>query len=406
MRKSKPKPSPAQPQHPAPWRKFAALALLGLLLSGLAYWGIQAAIQADPLEQALAGLQTGDFSAARALHEQVKNSADGKATAALLRGSMLLKKGYYYPALDELQVAAEDPQHSLRAGCLVGEAWYHLGRQVEAQAAWRKVLDTNPDSVDANRWMAASYYDQGAIHDAIEFLERTAKLAPGDPRPHRLLGLINKDYERYDVAIPCYEESLRRNPNQPDAEDLRMELAACQVKQHQYRDALATLRTCAASNEADILRAECHHAEGDVALANELLSGVLRTEPGSRDALVLKGTLLLEDGKVDDAVATLQRAAQEHSMDYLAHFKLHQAYVKSGDEDKASAERETAERIRLLRQEFADLHQEAWDKPNDPGVRLRLAAIAQQLQRPDLAEVWLKSANALRPRRSTEGPIE
>jgi len=387
-------------------RRLAALSGLALLclgLGGIVYWQIAGKSQISPLEQAFANLETGDSAAARALYAEVKSSPDQQATAALLRGAMLLKKGYGYPALDDLQVAVEDPEHRIRAGCLIGEAWYQLGRQIEAQAAWQKVLEIQPDSVEANRWMAASYYDQGAIHDAIHYLERTAKLAPNDPRPHRLLGLINKDYERYDVAIPCYEESLRRGPNQTDVEEIREELAACQVKQLKYRDALATLSRCADSNPVTVLKAECHYAEGDSAMANQLLDAVLRKEPDNRDALVLRGTLLLEEGKPSDAVATLQRAAQKHPMDYLAHFKLHQAYVKSGDASKAEAERLAAEQIRVLRQEFADLHQEAWDKPNDPGVRLRLASIAQKLNRPDLAEVWLKSANALRPTQPGEG---
>lgn len=393
-------PAPIQPRW---WRSSRAWLLSGLVLVTLvaggfaAYWQFGRAKQADPLQTALEKLDAGDITAARTLYGELKSSPNQKATAAFLRGAMLLRKGYAYPALDDLQVAAADSQHKIRARILIGEAWYHLGRQIEAQAAWREVLEANPDSVEANRWMAASLYDQGAIHEAIHFLERTAELAPEDPRPHRLLGLINKDYERYDVAIPLYQESLRRDRHQADANDIRLELAACQTKQLKHRDALATLKGSPETKEVLILKAECHYAEGDIAIADSLLDAVLEADPDNLDALVLKGTLLLEEGDPKDAVATLKRATQKHPMDYLAHFKLHQAYVKAGDEAPAKAERDEAERIRLLRQEFALLHQEAWDNPEDRGVRLRLASMAQQLNRPDLAEVWLKSANALRP---------
>jgi hypothetical protein len=50
-----------------------------------------------------------------------------------------------------------------------------------------------------------------------------------------------------------------------------------------------------------------------------------------------------------------------------------------------------------VRKEFADLHQAAWDRPGDVQVRLRLATLAQELDRPDLADVWLRSAAALQP---------
>ena len=183
------------------------------------------------LESALARLEQGDFSAAKDVLKSLKAKPDQSSNVALLRGAMLLKKGYEFPALDELQTAVDDPRSSQRANVYVGEAWYRLGRQLEAQAAWQKVLIEAPDAVEANRWMAASHYDQGSIHEALHYLRRTAELAPDDPRPHRLLGLIYKDYERYDDAIPCYKESLRRRHDQPSADEIRQELAACQLKQ-------------------------------------------------------------------------------------------------------------------------------------------------------------------------------
>jgi hypothetical protein len=79
----------------------------------------------------------------------------------------------------------------------------------------------------------------------------------------------------------------------------------------------------------------------------------------------------------------------------MAHFKLAQAYSQTGKEELAKAEQETTERIRLLRLEFAQLHQTAWDRPRDAQVRLRLAELARELDRPDLADVWLKSADSL-----------
>jgi hypothetical protein len=80
----------------------------------------------------------------------------------------------------------------------------------------------------------------------------------------------------------------------------------------------------------------------------------------------------------------------------MAHFKLAQAYSQAGKKELAEAAQETTEGIRLLRLEFAQLHQLAWDRPADAEVRLRLAELASQLDRPDLADVWLKSASALK----------
>jgi hypothetical protein len=92
----------------------------------------------------------------------------------------------------------------------------------------------------------------------------------------------------------------------------------------------------------------------------------------------------------------------------MLHFKLAQAYAQAGKPKQAETEQKLADEIREIRKEFADLHQAAWDRPDDAAVRLRLAELAGKLGRPDLADVWLKSAAALTPLpmppSSTAGP--
>ena len=95
------------------------------------------------------------------------------------------------------------------------------------------------------------------------------------------------------------------------------------------------------------------------------------------------------------ALGPLERVVARHPRDYLARLKLAQAYAGCGREAEADEARAEAERIRALRREFADLHQEAWAKPADAAVRRRLAAMAAALDRPDLEEVWLEAAAAV-----------
>ncbi|MCI0359911.1 MAG: tetratricopeptide repeat protein [Planctomycetaceae bacterium] len=353
--------------------------------------------QTDPFQAALAAVDREDLAVARQYLAELRSSGKHHSQATLLRGAMLLKKGYYYPALDELQEVADHADLKISALKLIGQAWYHLGRHVEAQAALHKVLREEPNAVEAHRWLAASYYDLGANHDALHHLKRTADLDPSDHRPHRLLGLIYKDYERYGDAAACYEESLRRKDGQPDWVDVRQELAVCQQKLWRFRDALATLAPCPATVEVSVVRAQCQHALGDVPSAKESLAAVLYQDQANLDALVLQGTILLEEGKTPAAVDVFRRATQAHPKDYLAHFKLAQAYTQLGQQDRGNAEQKLADQIREVRKEFADLHQVAWDRPHDVQVRLRLAALAKELDRPDLADVWLRSAAALQP---------
>jgi tetratricopeptide (TPR) repeat protein len=162
------------------------------------------------------------------------------------------------PALAELDELAdapdlEKPDLKFHALLLRGEAWHRLGRHLEAQTALLAALQIDEDAVDAHRWLGASYYDLGAIHQAVHHLKRTAELDPADQRPPRLLGLIHKDYERFEEAAGFYAESLRRKNDQPDWEEVRLEMASCQVKLRRHREALESLQPCPESAESLVL---------------------------------------------------------------------------------------------------------------------------------------------------------
>jgi tetratricopeptide (TPR) repeat protein len=351
----------------------------------------------DPLKLGLAALERGDFAAVRGFARELKGSQAASPQARLLRGALLLERGYCYPALDELEKAKQEVMLESAALTLIGKAWYRLGRHVEAQAALENVVKQEPDFVEAHRWLAASYYDLGIIDKASSHLMKTAELDPADPRPYRLLGLIHKDFEMYDEAIPFYRESLRRNSNQADVDEIREELAVCQIRARRYRDALATLASCSEQPAADVHRAECLHALGQIAAAKASLERLLKEDPDNLDGILLQGAILLEEEEPRQAIAALEHATRAHPKDYTAHFRLAQAYASVGEQKLADAQREAAEKIRVVRHEFSKLHKEAWQRPGDVQLRLRLASLANELDRPDLADVWLRSAAALQP---------
>lgn len=351
----------------------------------------------DKLEAAIEALNQGDWGLARKCARELKSTRRLAPQAHFLQGAILLQKGYCYPALDVLEKVPRDSALKQRALVLAGQAWYRLGRHVEAQTVLLQSLESDPDSAEAHRWLAASYYDLGAIRAALEHLERTAVLDAADPRPHRLMGLIYKDYERYEDAVPSYAESLRRKSDQQDAPAIRQEMAACQLKVRRHEDALATLEPCADSPEIDALRAECYYALGRTKQAESHLDRALRHEPDNLEALLLQGSNSLEAGDAALAIKTFQRGVQSHPRDYTAHFRLAQAYANAGEPELSAAAGAEAEKIRVLRHEFAQLHREAWDRPGDINVRSRLAELAQELGRPELAGVWLRAAAALKP---------
>lgn len=401
-----------EPSHTLVSRRRSGWLIGGLLLmAGTAVavavgWGWKGrridAAAPTPMALATAAWEAVDREDGAAARQAIRSLRERGAAglAGVVQARLLVARGFSRPALDLLaalpadKTAADDADLVRLVHLVRGEAAYRLRLYPLAEQELNAVLAATPDSVDAHRLLAAMTYDAGAIPAAIEHLEATARLAPTDPRPKRLLGLIHNDYERYPEAVEYYEESLRRSPDQADRNEVLLEMAGSLVKLHRHREALATLDKLAGS-AADLLRAECLLAIGDRGAARGIVNRILETSPDDLGALRLEGSIDLEDGNPQGAVRPLERGVAKHPRDYLVRLKLAQAYAGAGREADADAARAEAERIRALRREFADLHQEAWARPGDADVRRRLATMAADLDRPDLEQVWLEAAAAV-----------
>jgi thioredoxin-like negative regulator of GroEL len=55
------------------------------------------------------------------------------------------------------------------------------------------------------------------------------------------------------------------------------------------------------------------------------------------------------------------------------------------------------EELRKLRLEFSELHERATANPSDVSIRFRLGQVAQQLDRPELAQGWFRAVLAMDP---------
>lgn len=349
------------------------------------------------LENGLFAAEWGDFGSARKVAMDLRSNGHA-VESELVVAKILLAKGFLQPALDALQ-NLEAGEHEIIQKVLFAEAAQRAGRHGDVQQILTPLVSQHPEVAATHRLLAATYYDIGAIDGAVHHLRQAADLEPTDPRPLRLLGLIYSDYELYDEAIPFYQESLRRSPNQPDRDDLLLELAKCFAKQRQYEEACAALGLREPSFESETLRAECLLALGEQTVARQIVDSVLEEMPGNDAALLLSGTMFLEDGDAEAAMGPLTQAAEDPN-NYLAHLTLSRALARLGRDDDAMREQEAAEKVRSLRKEFADLHKEAWENPGDPDVRIRLGELAARLGRPDLEKVWRDAAEAVRTARS------
>ena len=375
--------------------KWIAINLMIYAIAGAVYWWTRPESPARQFRSGLDALAAADFERAATMSKLLAERPGHEPHSHLLQGANLLRRGKPRESLDELKQALDNDETRVRAQVLAGEALAKLKQSLQAAEVLRQALASEPDNVDAHRWAGVAYYDLGAMEPAVHHLERLASLAQDDPRPHRVMGLIYKDLENDQLAVTCYQESLRRNRRQPDVESIRTELAEVQIRLNQHAAAKEVLAECADSARVLALRAECESALGNQHVATELLNTALLQDPREPAALVLQGTLALNDGNTTLAIAAFQQIVDQIPMDFTARFKLSQALGQAGETARADEELAAMTRIKEVRREAADVYSQALRHPRDAESRFRLGVLSEKLHRRDLARMWYQAALAI-----------
>lgn len=375
--------------------------LLLTLIGSLGYQAWQ-----SPRRYFVAGM-TGVRDNRRADVDKAVGSLEGNVAydlpRAYLKGWLQLQSGQTEDAL-RLAVSAHDhPDVEVESRVLAGQAAYRLGAAGNAKLFWEEALARDPDCLAAHQWLGVLYYDVGAMDNAMLHLRAVSRLAPQDYRPDRFMGLINRDYERPDVAIPHYLESLRRAPNQPDVETVWLELAECQIKQREYDAAMKSLTQCGESTRKKRLTARCLMNIGELADARRLATQSLLELPEDVDAIQLNAEIALIDGEVETAAQLLETAIRFHPFNHGVRTQLAQVLGRLGREAESKEQSARAEELQKLWQRFSDLQIEAINRATDAPIRYEIGLLAKQLGRPELAISWLKAALAIDPGMSLAG---
>ena len=356
--------------------------------------------QPSPAEEFRAGweaLVNADLSRVDELADVLSKRRGFESHAHLLRGGSLLRRGRLRESLDELRQALDHDETRVRAQVFAGEALAKLQQSLRATEVLREALAKAPDNVEAQRWAGVAFYDLGAMEPAVHHLERLALLAPTDPRPHRVMGLIYKDLENDQLAVTCYEESLTRSTDQPDIASIRTELAEVQIHLNRHAAARETLSFCQPSPRVLALRAECEFALGNEATARELLASALQQDPHETAALLLQGTLAMNDGQPSRAIPAFQQVVDQEPTDFTARFKLSQAFAQSGDQSRAAEQLSAMNQIKEIRREANQVYQQVLGNPRDVEGRFRLGILSEKLHRPDLARMWYQAVLSIDP---------
>ncbi|MGZ6095054.1 MAG: tetratricopeptide repeat protein, partial [Polyangiales bacterium] len=197
---------------------------------------------------------------------------------------------------------------SLDAALLVGDVLTSDGDAAGAAKAYEHALQHRLDAVDALFGVARAYVTLGRPGDAVNMLQRAARLAPAHVEVHRLLATTLAGLGDKEAALTAYSDLVAIAP---DADALLAEgrLAASLGRNEEARESLeraAELR----GNDHDILL-ELADVRAKLGLGAESLEAaeeLSRAAPTDARAMRRLGEAYAAVDRPDDAIDALERA--------------------------------------------------------------------------------------------------
>jgi cellulose synthase operon protein C len=206
----------------------------------------------------------------------------------------------------DLKAEGVDPRLALAA-------FYQSRRRfTEAEQQVRQVIDADPKDVEARSAMAKLYISEGKRAETESFLKQVKQDFPNNSTGYRMLGDFYFAIGDLDKATAEYESLYREHAKDPQVEKNYIQLLILK-------------------NRTDE--------------ANKLNEAFLQSNAKDEEGLTYRGEIQMAQGKIAEAVRTLQSVITTDPDMAVAHYQLGLALNRSGDLDRAASEWREAVKI-------------------------------------------------------------
>jgi tetratricopeptide (TPR) repeat protein len=223
----------------------------------------------------------------------------------------------------------------------------------EAIGAFQEILSHRPDDAFSLQRLAAIYYSQTRLRDALATAQRLAEAPGGAVAGHALIGIVYHDDHRFDQAIAAYEKVLALDPDLSGLSlpstlfhtDLAQDLLAA----GRPADARRHLERALVKSEDPVLLdllGLAFRDEGEVAKAEDCWKRAAELDPKMSRPWLNLGISALASGRIDEAVALLEKARALDPESLEPAYQLGLAYRRAGRTADAERFRKRAEEIR------------------------------------------------------------
>ncbi len=255
----------------------------------------------------------------------------------------------------------------------------------------------DPPCLPAYQLMASLHFDQGNMQHAMDAANRVAEIAPDNANIYRFMGMIQQDYEQWEDAKAAYRTCLDKDPFADYRDEILISLGQISLKLREYPEAKTYLQQAIATPQVLALRAESEFNLGNLGMALDQLKQSLEADPQQRDAILLQGTIQVQDKQYNDAIAGILAGLDYHPKDDQLMYKLAEAYRGVGDSENAEKYIALSEELRTKRERFSKLNTDVIAEPTNIEMRLELGRLAEEIGKPELAIGWYQAVLQIDP---------
>jgi cellulose synthase operon protein C len=285
---------------------------------------------------------------AATLNNEILKSTPHDVDTLVFKGEIQLRQNDAAGAVESLQSALKNDSNSAVAHYQLGVAYAQQRDSHRAESEWREAVRIKPDMTEAQRKIAGLEISRGEVDAVTQTAEQIIQAQPYSPdgylirslaelarqkyaaaekdagearnrspesfAPYFQLGNIQLSQKHFPEAEQFYQQALDKDPSSSDS---LSGLMNTYVAQKQYDKAIAAANTQIAkspntSNFYDLLGTALFDGKKDYAGAEAALRKAIALDKNNVDALEKLGKVQVQQGSVDQGLATYLQAAKDN----------------------------------------------------------------------------------------------
>lgn len=289
----------------------------------LAIENYKAAIKADPSSALLpeelsdlyaqtGRLRDGQTDAEQTIRQNPNDLAAHRILARIYVRQIDAQRGRVNETM--LRQATQEYQKITQLAPKDADAWVWLGRLQsaaqnidDAERAFRKALEIEPDNDDGLTGLATVLSIKGDGAAAADLLKKAAEKSPSADSLKRLADAYEQ-LKEYGLAADALRHALDLNP--PNAADIERAMAQYLISAERYDEALAAYQELASDDPTDadaLLRiSQLYRQKGDLPKAREAAEKAKAVDPNSIQIKLNEVGILQAEGKLGEAIDEIQ----------------------------------------------------------------------------------------------------